>query len=415
MKSAWFFSLILVGIVFSADFVLAYTEIDKYIRDDLCQRDISSVIIVNNFSPSLEKEELWDCNEVWHIGGGEEGDVPLSFITSVICQDSMVYILDSKDSKIYVLTLDGICTSIFDVSGEGPGQCSKPSNLLAIEKGLFGLVRVCPGKIILTYFEGYYPPSPINVMIGEFDHGIVGINGIRKNSEYFLIYTETLGVLDRNKVDIISIEMLSEFGMKGQEINRYFYLELDKSMISAKEMLAEIDIPHYAQEQCFVIDEDGSIYVASYRDKYWVYCFTPDGKLRTIITRDYQSRPREEEEFFLAGYYGVHAGRTFTIKAEKNEPDILSLDLVDGRILVRNSRSKERKDGLLYDVFNRDGEFISQLFIKYPNSDWRDELVFLEKGLIAVIKGNFDTVKQGAEEILTNYVAEPVQVILYRY
>ncbi len=389
------------------------------------QTSLMIILIIGMTSASLADVEYlisqsdqvsqynWSLEELWTLGGEEETDVPLGYITAVVYQEDKLYILDTKDSKIYVMTIDGQCTEVIDVQGEGPGQCTKPNTLLGLGGDEFVLVKGQPAKLIFTKFYYDYPETR-DMLIPEADmYSFTIANSIWNNANVFLAYTESKLIVDRKKAEFLTIKALSTFSREGVELHRYFSQEVGTLNMR---MPTEADIAHYSSQDHFAIDAQGYVYVAPDRNEYHVYVFDPDGKLVKIIGRDFESRKRTKDEVVFASYMGQHLGEVFEMEVEKTEADIRAIYLLGSQILLRTSNSEYRLPtgvSIQLDVFD-DDQYKAQINILGDEITQRDELRFLSSDLLAVIRGNEDAVQAGIESQVSGYRARAVQVSLYR-
>lgn len=389
------------------------TGLSEDLRVDLCQENgLDKVPLI--ISPSRDiKEESWTLEELWTLGGPQDQDVPLGYITGVVYQDSLLYVLDTKSSLVYVMTLEGQCIDLIDVSGEGPGQCSKPNSILGIGDGHLVLVKGQPARLIYTDFDRSLPQSR-ELVIPEADmYSYVIVNSIWARAGIFLAYGETTIITDRKKPDFMTIRSLSSYGQDGREVQRYFFQEVGTLRQS---MPTEADIPHYAYRQSFTLAKDGRVYVAPYRDKYLIYVFAPSGQLEQVIGRDFRSRERTKAEIILASFMGEHGGQRLEMEVEDNEADILSLDILGSELLVRSSYSEYQQQAGVYTQLElfQGGRFTKRINLLGTGSAYRDELYWLSSDLLAVVRGNKDAVQYGIETQLKDYQAQVVSVSLYR-
>lgn len=407
MKNTWFFVFGLINILFCPYLVLA--DVDLY--QDLYQGN--NVKISPLLSSDTKAVNNWHLEEIWTLGGEEEDDVPLGFVKSVVYQGDKIYVLDTKESKVYVINMLGDCLDVIDVSGDAPGQCSNPNALLPLSNNLFALVQGQPAKLIVTDFYKFYPYSKQFLVSEATSQNYVVVNGVYYDANKFLAYTETSVLLDRDKMDTTTIKALSTFSGDGKEIKRYFFKE-DKEKY--RQLPTERTTAHYAYREHFTIDSQGRVYVAPYRDKYFIYIFSPQGSLENVIGRNFVLRQRTPEEMFLASFMGEYQGQKFEISVESEEAAILAIYIFGDDLLVRHSYSEYRQASGVYsqlDLFV-DNKLKEKVNLYAPGNARRDDLFFLTEDLLAVVKGNKDFEQRGIEKYIKGYQAEPVRVILYR-
>lgn len=382
-----------------------------YLHEDL-QQD-SGAKILPLISPDTKIVYNWQLEEIWRLGGEDEDDVPLGFVKSVLYKNNKIYILDTKESKTYIIDINGKCLDVLDISGDAPGQCSNPNGLLPFSNNLFALIQGQPAKIVVTDFYKFYPYSRQFLISGAGPQSYVVVNGAYYNANKFLAYTETSILLDRDKMETVTIKALSTFSGDGKEISRYFSKE-DKERY--RQLPTEITTAHYAYREHYAIDVAGRVYVAPHRDKYLIYIFSPQASLESVIGRNFSLRKRTQEEMFLASFMGEYQGQKFEMSVEPEEAVILGFYILNSQLLVRHSYSEYKQATGVYsqlDLFV-DNQLQGRVNLLAPGNARRDDLYFLTEDLLAVVKGNKDFEQQGIEKYLKDYEASPVQVILYR-
>ncbi len=278
---------------------------------------------------------------------------------------------------------------------------------------MLALVKGQPATVIMTDFYFTYPNS-FKLMIPEADvYSIVTANGMRSIQDRILAYTETMIIVDRKKPDFKTIKALSLYDRQGREEHRLLSELAGRTQVGIP---AEADIPHYAYKYRYALAQDGRSYVAPFRDAYLVYVFSPAGELEKILGRQYQSRMRSDREKFLAGYSGSHGGTSFQMEAENIEADILNLYLIGEELLIRTSRSEYQLPPGVYsrlDLF-QNSRYQAKIEILGQGNARRDQLIFLSRSLLVIVRGNLDAMQYGVESFLDDYQSDPVQVSLYR-
>ncbi|MBU2214182.1 hypothetical protein KJ996_06145, partial [Patescibacteria group bacterium] len=85
-----------------------------------------------------------------------------------------------------------------------------------------------------------------------------------------------------------------------------------------------------------------------------------------------------------------------------------------GEIWVRTGCSDYQDVYRQYDILDSEGQFSHLVNLFYPGTGFKDDLVFLGDGLVAIVKGNSDRLKRGffLDNPKTSIEEDVVQVIL---
>lgn len=412
---------LLFSLVFSA--LSSSAQLTPQMRVDLVDQNVTDVqVVISPAKPTGLTENLI-LEELWRIGGEEEDSLPMGFIRQVLLHNNMIYILDTKESKIYVVELNGRLRMTIDTRGQGPGECDNPGNFLTLGDGSFLLLRSFPAHFIQVKLPEF-PPSFVKNHTGKFieisqnkvgvagaaTSTLTGISGTKNQGKQILAFAETQNftnnVLQQDR-------RLATFSSKGVEGVHYF---AQQAKLTARDKVpSEGSTPYYFYQTSYTILEDGRVQVAPYRDQYLIYQFLPNGELEKVFGRQYQPRKRTETEKKLISY-ASGGGESFQMDVEEFEADILGIDNRGSRLLVRTSRSDVGlPHGVYrqYDVFEN-GQFTHHLNLHAPGNAQKDEVRWLGDELLAVIKGNFDAQRKGVDSLVPGYNSDAVEVILYR-
>ena len=321
-----------------------------------------------------------ELEELWSIGGEEDDDVLLEFICSVVRQDDDIYILDTVASKIHHYTVNGDFVAIYDVAGSGPGQCSSPNDLLGLGDGKFGLVNGLPAKIIVTDLKDNPRPTIKFYIPTVPDNSPLRVYAIKSQGNYLGVFSHVM----RQGIALSIFEFRdNEYGYpQAHELARLLH---DTPLVT-NEVPSEIDIPYYFNREVWNISTTGQLYVAPYRDRYLINVYNPDGSLAFQIEGDYNPC---ERSYDLMDYYSysVMGKRPYV---ESYEPAIMGVDIVDDQLWVRTGCSDQHDVYRQYDVYDLQGNFSQRVNLNYKGDGFKDNLVFLGDGLVAIVKGYYD-------------------------
>lgn len=328
--------------------------------------------------------------ELWSIGGEEDEDVLLKLVVSVQCDGDNVYILDSASSTIHHLGIDGTLLASYNVAGEGPGECDNPADLIVFGNNQFGLVKAMPGRIIVSNLQGRDWPTIrfMTKVMPEKGERVVFLLPYTKYRHGYLVSCNAVMYLDREaKTTALSVFAVKDT-IRDTPVAREQLRVLEKEYILTYDMPSELDIPHPFNYDVWDLSSEGRLFVAPDRNQYLVQIYDEQGKLLTSIKQEHKLDLRTaDEKKFLA-----YMGRGQSMQVEDTEPAIKGLYLDQNDFLwVRGSWS-DHIPGVYrqYQVFDKQGNQVQTTNLLYPGNGFRDDLIFLGDGLVAIIKGKYD-------------------------
>jgi hypothetical protein len=336
-------------------------------------------------------------NERWRVGGEDDEEI-LFGLTPKVCTDGngQVYVLDSQLSQVLVFSPDGELSRTLFREGDGPGEVRQPRDMFVLEDGRVGAIQEFPGTITLVDDEG----SPA----GQFKTGSPGgelfsLIACQAHGDHTL-----MSGLSQSAGGAANISnrtfFLSSVGEDGQEIHRY----------CESKAIYDFGDFHYSEREhiptflfCFDVGADGRCCVAPDRDAYAIHVFDSVGRPELVIERDYEPIDRSEQEYedlrqtLDAGL--STAPFDFVLTVERRAAAIAywqrGLHMrEDGSIWALSGRGiRDLPDGIfaVFDVFDRDGEFIKQVELRGPGNALRDGIFLAGPDRILVVKGYMDS------------------------
>ncbi|MDX2473120.1 MAG: hypothetical protein QNL91_05380 [Candidatus Krumholzibacteria bacterium] len=378
--------------------------------------------IMNSATPE-KGNRVVQLEEEWRVGG-EDGEDFFGVITQVrIGDDGLIYLLDTRLSEVPVYSKDGERLSTLSREGDGPGETRMPTNMLFMPDGSLGLVQMFPGKVIKVQADGTpmgsFQPGGADPTAG----GFLQMYDCIINDSDIVVTAESIksgGPTGQERANYVA-----SFDSEGQELVRYFEnayswdftnFEFDEAK------LARVDFRKVAA------GPDGRVYINTTRNEYQITVYNRDGSVDRVIEREYESRPRTDEEYnSLVSTVTAQLAQipNAKITMSKLDPDLAGLNFgPDGNLWVGNSRSgRDQPDGIMttWDVFTPDGHFVETVSAACPGDGEKDIIIWTPDGAAVQVTGFTEGVEAlrnqnggggGGED--DGEEAEPMEVIYLR-
>ena len=374
--------------------------------------------VMNGATPSQGTETL-EFEELWRVGGEDSEDFFGLISQVVIGDEGNVYLLDTRLSEVPVYSPDGERIDTLSREGSGPGETRNPTNLIRMPDGNLGLVQMFPGKITMIDMQG----GPLGVFeVGGADPtagGFTVFYDCFSGGQNLIITAET--GKQNPPTGQIRTNFVASYDLEGTEKVRF--IELVQEMDFAKfefdeDKMDRIDF----RKACS--GPDGRVYVSLKRNDYVINIYSPDGQLERVIEREFQHRPRADEDY-EAVKNALEARLAQlpdpSISVSRTEPDVNSLTIgPDGNLWVTSSRSGfEQPEGILatFDVFDSSGHFIKQVAARFEGNGLEDAIYFTNDGAAVVVTGFTEAIRSlqtggaGAATADDEEEAAPMEVI----
>jgi len=323
--------------------------------------------------------------EMWRVGS-EDGEDFFGVITQlVVGDDGTIYLLDTRLAEIPVYSPDGERINTLSREGDGPGESRIPVHLLFMPDGSLGLCQRFPGKIIKVDLDN----SPMgSVQFGDpTAGGFFILMDVAVQGDNLVVSGEGIDP-NEDQTGQTRTSFAGAFDAEGNELFRFeeHSRELDfTSFVWTEDEIRQVDF------RKMVVGRDGRVYINSWRNKYEINVYLPDGGLERVITREFEHWPRDQEthdliEERLTTQLAQLPGAKWHIS--ETEPDIGALRIgPDGNLWVESSRSgRDQPEGVFYtwDVFTPDGHFVEQVAARCPGDGEEDMMLWTKDGAIQV-------------------------------
>jgi sugar lactone lactonase YvrE len=379
--------------------------------------DKEGVLHIRNGSEPSGEKVVVELEEVWRHGGEDDEDFFGMISQCVVGADGTIYLLDTRMSEVPVYSPDGERIATLSREGDGPGETRIPSGLLFMPDGNLGLVQVFPGKITKIATDG----TPVGVVeiSDPSAGGFMQMFDCVAGGSQVVVTAEAInpeGPTAQTRVNFVAA-----FDDEGKETVRYFENSYRWDFTNFTYNESEQNRTDFRR---VAVGRDGRVYVAAERDAYQINVYTADGQLERVIHREYEHRPRDDEDYeqiktsLEAAFAQVPGAK---IVPAKTEPDIGSLEIgSDGNLWVSTSRSgTDQPEGILttWDVFDPDGHFIKTVSAKCEGDGENDILIWTPDGNAVLVTGFVEALAAlqggggGGGEAEDDEEAEPMEVI----
>jgi hypothetical protein len=355
---------------------------------------VDGVLHVQNGAEPEKGNEIVALEEVWRHGGEDDEDFFGMISQCVVGDDGTIYLLDTRMSEVPVYSPDGERLDTLSREGDGPGETRIPSGLLFCPDGNLGLVQVFPGRVTKIATDG----TPVGVVtIGDAtEGGFVQMFDCVSDGKHLVVTAEKINPgevqTQQNRVNFVA-----SFDAEGREVTRFFENSFDWDFLNFTLDEAELNRVDFRK---VAAGKDGRVYIATEREEYHINVYAPDGSLERVITREYASRERSEEELARVNEVAEAQLRQLPnakIVMSKYEPDIGSLRMgIDGNLWVTSSRSGvDQPEGILatWDVFTPDGHFLKTVSAKCEGDGENDILIWTPDGNAVMVTGFTEAVQ----------------------
>ncbi len=352
--------------------------------------------------------------------GGEDAEIFFGNVGSIDSDDDgNLYILDSQLCETHIYAPDGELLRTIGGEGDGPGEVRSPNGMFRAGDGKVCILQGFPGKIVELASDG----TPAGVTA----HTVPGDQG----GQFMALVT---GQRYGDGMILAGIRMT--FSGPGQSDNNYFLDICNRQGVRQSTLFGKTVQVNFSS---LVMDEgatdfpwnrfasapDGTIYAALARNDYAITVFEPDGSVRHVIRREYQSVTRNDQETGVARRIQEAIASNYPTPAQKilvedTAPDISGMFVTtDGRLWVKTSRGdRESPEGCftVLDVYDPDGNFDRQVALVGPHDAYRDGLTLLPDGRLLVVTSSLDSWlnQMGSVPDESEPESEPLEIICYR-
>ncbi len=323
--------------------------------------------------------------ESWRLGGEEDEDIIFGVIGDIaVDKDGNVYLMDTQLNEIPVFSADGEYLRTIGREGEGPGEFRRPVGLYVSGAGDIAVVQAMPGKIILLTPGG--EPAGIHP-INATDDGVQFFSRADRSVDQITVASRTF-IRREGGADIT--QSLIRIDANGDQTAKYLETSQTRQFTSS-----EMHEKSISGTLVWNVASDGRVYASDNFDSYTIKVFSPDGAIDRVIERKFEHRKRSDDEkkrrvpiMGMGRRRGGHNRPQMEIVASDTDRDVQEMYSRDnGAIWILNSRGAFDVDGgtlATFDVFDKDGRFVSQIQITGDGNFDRDEFHLVGDRLFVV-------------------------------
>ncbi|MCK4304261.1 MAG: hypothetical protein KAY24_08470, partial [Candidatus Eisenbacteria sp.] len=293
------------------------------------------VVHVMNPAEPMEPPAIYELRELWRLESEtEDGELVFGMLRDVkVDKDGNVYILDTHLRTVHVISPTGEYLRSIGRAGEGPGELDHPVRLSFLDDGTLCIADANRGKLVLLTKDGR-PAGEWRVKLDGYDRARLDLALASPHGFLANVATRRIGKEATRHSDLIGI-----FDDEGQLIARAAEREYTRvrgaNFIYDEEKMASLRL--------LGTTVDGYPLVAqSYLD-YRIDVFSPDGRKKMVIEREYEPvRRRKELIAESRAYWEGYFSRKRNAKIIVSEYEMSvgkAAGYEDGSIWVGTSRS----------------------------------------------------------------------------
>lgn len=346
-------------------------------------KTIDGVPHVMNPEKPRKKAETVKLEELWRVGGEDDEEI-FGVITQVVAgSGGEFFMLDSQLNEIKVYDKDGEWLRNIGREGEGPGEFRAAFGMFRVPGGNIGILQTFPGKVVTLTPDGE-PGGEFPLPEIEGDGFQVLFGGRYAGDNLALVY-------GLNKPSQTGFTQESVLALVDADRNSKQLHSTSSGMDAAAPVISEQEWDTFRNR--WTASPRGQVYSAITRGAYEITEWGPDGKVVRVIERDYPDHVRSdvEKEELLEIYKGFTRqiplpGIKYEIEDAHN-PIGQVYARPDGTLWVLTSRGMYgREKGVLgiFDVFDKDGEYVREVTLKGEGNPRTDGYFFVEDRLFVV-------------------------------
>jgi len=320
--------------------------------------EVDGVTVVKNPKEPIYGEDVFSLEEelsIEEVEGREE--YIFSIIHSIAVDDrERIFVLDIQEANMKVFDRDGNYIRKIGTKGQGPGEMIRPWSVFITNQNEIIIHDRAKRRMIYYSSDGNQIKS---VSLSK-----VFIRSISLDSK-------------GNFIADIHIrkpkEQLLELCKFDSDFNNL------RSYVSYPDPWSgQTTINPFVPYLCWAVDKNDNI-IYGYTDKYEFYVLNPEGNLIRKIIRKYTPLKisRDEKKMLIEQPKNI----PFKSDIPKYYPPYYQFMLDDeGRIFVQTYEQPEVGMGFYYDVFDPEGRYIANIFLKsYPRAWKKGKLYTIER------------------------------------
>ena len=310
------------------------------------------------FVPEITIDDSTLPKDVFFVGYGD----------IAVDGDGNVYVLDSRAKDIKKFDASGTFLKLIGREGQGPGEFGMPISLFLSQQNQ--IIVNDMGRRKIQYFDregNYLKEFSIADKFLFFGPMVTSVGDLV--ATYTIPQEEPVTVLQKFNPEFESILSFASIPLDAPPVVNIF---VARSLTSLRWA-----VTYY----------DEIIWADIKNPEYEIRFHDTDGKLKRIITRDYDplSITAEDKDRLIEETFGDNPTRDqWDVRFPHNYPPFSGFSFDDlGRFFVRRYEKETHEEGNLYDIFDSEGRFIAQVRLKMNPMIWK--------------KGHMYTIKDDAE------------------
>lgn len=364
--------------------------------------------------------------ELWRAGG-EDSEVVFGVIARPVeTADGAIAVLDYQQSLVFTFARNGKLTRTVDLSGDGPGSVRSPSCIARLGDGRIAIAQCFPASIEIFDAEWNYLQSvPLSGNSGKDELRLENIVPYRDG--YIVIGENIVKEFARNTFLFHRCNYVNVISPSGKMLKSIYSRNTDVDFSSYDYNEDEM---HYVDGVAVGPSDD--VFLIYSRNGYEIAAFDAAGTNVSVLSRDYESVRRREEQVrhlkALREAIWRRSIREFSVKISESEPDLSLIELSEsGELRVTTSRSYDcGEPGVYcrYDMIDvRNGRFRHEDILLPRSEESGGRLFWLGGGRVVLVAGLMDAMKsmkvanekvQGAvQEAGDEPMSGPVELVLY--
>lgn len=352
---------------------------------------LAEVPLVQNTDQPRDGVQMVQLHEQWRRGH-EDDDLFFGAIRQVLPgPDGNLYVLDQQQSQVAVFAPDGKLLRYLSREGEGPGECSRPEDMVFLPDGTLGIAQYINGKIIKIDLAGTPRETLMPPGFDPQEGGAMSsIRRVRCRGGNFVV--NGVRVQPDGQDGMVRTQYLISCDQQARPLVEYLASTVPANVM--RDGWSEKS-NYFPSHERWDLDGQGRLLAAADRNRYQVTVFAPDGAEVLKFGREYrrEKRTAEQKQKIADSVTVLADGQRVQVdvQVEDYEPAILSLFCrPDGEVWVLTPEGRrDQEPGVMqtYDVFSPGGEFIRQAAVVCPGDHEEDRLFLLEAGKAALVRG----------------------------
>ncbi len=329
-----------------------------------------------------------EVEEVWRLGTDNDEDYVFGVIKDVL-QDEQenFYLLDYQLNEVFKFSPAGNYLKSISRQGEGPGEISGCNQFFFWNAGTIACFDFFSNNFVCFDLEGIpktniYPKS----IDGNDESQRPTLNGFEKRDGFFV--SSGYRFLYEDEVNRV-IKFLSVFDSEAKEI--FVFNKLQTNTDFSKPIIVDEEDRFNAFDR-WCLGQNGEVYIAPDRQKYWLDVYDTQGNLLRQIKRQWPVHKRTQEEKEAAKNRFAFGGDGplphISFKISNYPMAINNLFWLDNKLWVTTISSPNRpnpENRFVYDIFDSQGNYLEERTYNLPVNPDEDRIHMLGNGLIVVV------------------------------